>query len=252
MNPGRETQAAREIAHGRTLARDDPERTWGWATPAGRRRARRRAELVASAAALGPGKRVLEVGCGTGLFTEYFAATGAHIVAVDISPELVAKARARGLPADRVALIAKPFEECAHDGPFDAVVGNSILHHLAVEDALRHMVRLLRPGGLLSFAEPNLLNPQIFVQKTIPWIKRLAGDSPDETAFIRWQLARRLRGAGFDEIRIVPFDWLHPATPERLIGFIEQAGRWLEAVPVFREFSGSVIIRARRPVASAT
>lgn len=62
-------------------------------------RAERRAELIAKGAGLRPGVRVLEIGCGTGMFTEMFARTGAQIVAVEISEALLEKARARHLPA---------------------------------------------------------------------------------------------------------------------------------------------------------
>src|SRR5215470_6599353 len=89
----------REIEHGKRLAALETETVWGWGTPAGRLRAKRRAMLIGEGARLGPGVRVLEIGCGTGLFTEAFAATGADIVAVDISPELVDIAKRRGLPA---------------------------------------------------------------------------------------------------------------------------------------------------------
>ena len=89
--PGR---ASREIEHGRKLAATDTEVIWGWGTPAGIRRAHRRADLLAAGAGLGPGVRALEIGCGTGLFTEMLAATGAGIVAVDISEELLDKAPA--------------------------------------------------------------------------------------------------------------------------------------------------------------
>ncbi len=54
--------------------------------------------MIISGADLKPGLRVLEIGCGTGLFTEMFARTGAHLVAVDISGELLEFAHGRGLP----------------------------------------------------------------------------------------------------------------------------------------------------------
>ena len=95
-------RADREIRHGEWLAAHDTETVWGWGTSAPRVRARRRADLIIAGAALSSGKRVLEIGCGTGMFTEMFAATGARIVAVDISPELLQKARARRLPASHV------------------------------------------------------------------------------------------------------------------------------------------------------
>src|SRR5207248_152965 len=87
------SRAEREILHGRHLAVLETETVWGWGTPAGQLRARRRAGLIVEGARLSPGQRALEIGCGTGLFTEIFASRGAEIVAVDISGELLDKAR---------------------------------------------------------------------------------------------------------------------------------------------------------------
>ncbi len=240
------TRAEREIQHGRILARADPEEIWGWATPAGRVRARRRADLIATASKLRPGMRALEIGCGTGLFTEMFARSGAHLVAVDISEDLLQKARGRGLPPERVLFLEKRFEDCDVEGPFDAVIGNSILHHLDLDSALLRIYALLKPGGTLSFAEPNMLNPQIALQKNIPWLKTRLGDSPDETAFIRWPFRKALLAAGFQEVVITPFDWLHPATPVTMISLVSKIGRFLEAIPGLRELGGSLLIQGER------
>jgi 2-polyprenyl-3-methyl-5-hydroxy-6-metoxy-1,4-benzoquinol methylase len=236
-----------EIEHGRKLSQHGAELIWGWGTPAGKVRAMRRAELIAHGARLGPGVRALEIGCGTGLFTELFAETGAHITAVDISRDLLKEAWNRGLPKDRVVFVEKPFEECEVDGPFDAVIGSSILHHLDLGVSLPRMLGLLRPGGRVSFAEPNMLNPQILLQKNIPWLKERLGDSPDETAFVRFSLEKQLRACGFEGISIKPFDWLHPFTPRRFIHAVSAVGRLLEAAPLMREFAGSLSIRCRRP-----
>jgi 2-polyprenyl-3-methyl-5-hydroxy-6-metoxy-1,4-benzoquinol methylase len=236
-----------EIAHGYKLVQNDPEKVWGWGTPAGQLRALRRAKMIISGADLKPGLRVLEIGCGTGLFTEMFANTGAHLVAVDISGELLKFAHARKLTSDRVQFLEKRFEECSEDGPFDAVIGSSILHHLEIKDALFEIYSLLKPGGIMCFAEPNMLNPQIFVQKNIPWAKKRLGDSPDETAFVRWSLRSLLLKAGFEKEEIKPFDWLHPATPVRCINYINFLGRLLEKIPVIREFAGSLYIKCQRP-----
>ena len=240
-------RAAHEIDHGRWLAAGAPEEIWGWGTPAGRVRATRRAQLIAEAAGLVPGCHALEIGCGTGLFTSYFAESGARVLAVDISRELIELADKRGLPADRVRFLVRRFEECALDGPCDAVIGSSVLHHIEVAVALPRIYSLLRPGGRMAFAEPNMLNPQIAVQKNVPMIKRWLGDSPDETAFIRWRLRRLLSRCGFVGISITPFDWLHPSTPRPLIDAVSGVGRLFERVPIVREFAGSLVIAALRP-----
>jgi 2-polyprenyl-3-methyl-5-hydroxy-6-metoxy-1,4-benzoquinol methylase len=237
----------REIVHGYLLAQSDPEAVWGWRTLAGRLRAARRAEMIASGALLQPGICALEIGCGTGLFTEMFAATGAQLVAVDISPDLLDIARARGLSADRVQFLQKRFEDCDVNAPFDAVLGSSVLHHLDIEAALTRIFELLKPQGIMSFAEPNMLNPQIMIQKNIWWLKRYLGDSPDETAFVRYRLRKLLLRAGFVDIQITPFDWLHPATPAAMISPVQKVGLILEKIPLMREFAGSLYIRCCRP-----
>jgi SAM-dependent methyltransferase len=241
------SRASHEIEHGKKLSMGHPEDIWGWGSPAGQLRAKRRAAIIARGAGLRPGMRALEIGCGTGNFTEMFALHGAHLIAVDISPELLEEARRRNLPPDRVQFVERRFEDCNIDGPFDAVIGSSVLHHLDMDEAMPRILTLLKPGGVISFAEPNMMNPQILVQKNVPWVKERLGDSPDETAFVRWQFARQLRRAGYTDIFIRPFDWLHPATPAPMIGSIRGLGRILERVPLVQEFAGSLFIRARAP-----
>jgi ubiquinone/menaquinone biosynthesis C-methylase UbiE len=243
------SRAEHEIAHGRYLAARDPDTLWGWGTPAGQLRANRRARMIAAGAALGPGVRALEIGCGTGLFTEHFARTGADIVAIDISPELLARARQRPIATGRVTFVLGRFEDLAIDERFDAVIGSSVLHHLDLESALPTIFRLLKPGGACSFAEPNMLNPQVFLERHVPAVRRRLHVSPDETAFVRWKFAQQLSAHGFADVRIVPFDWLHPYTPRPLIKIVMTAGRAIEHVPIVREFSGSLAMTCRRPAA---
>jgi 2-polyprenyl-3-methyl-5-hydroxy-6-metoxy-1,4-benzoquinol methylase len=241
-------RAKNEIAHGKVLAQGDTEAIWGWGTPAGRLRAERRARLIAEGAGLRPGVRALEIGCGTGMFTEMFARTGAQIVGVDISEALLEKARTRNLPTAQVQFLAKRFEECDVDGPFDVVIGSSVLHHLDIEAALAKMYSLLKPGGRLSFAEPNMLNPQIFLERKLAFIRPLFWYvSPDETAFVRWSLRALLEKTGLQEVYLQPFDWLHPAIPSPLIPLVLHIGHWVEKTPGLREFAGSLLICGRRP-----
>ena len=235
-----------EISHGSFLSQGDTERLWGWGTPAGRVRSRRRADLIARAANLTRDAHVLEVGCGTGIFTEYFASTGSKLIAVDISPELLEKARKRNLPADRVLFKESRFEDCDIDGPFDAVIGSSVLHHLDIDSALTKIYNLLKPGGFLCFAEPNAINPQVYFM--FRFRQYFPEVSPDENPFMRWRLKDKLIKAGFEVSKITPFDWLHPASPPALIGVIDKMGQLMEKIPLLREFAGSLLIFARRPI----
>ena len=123
-----------------------------------------------------------------------------------------------------------------------------MLHHLDVQRSVARIFELLRPGGTIAFAEPNMLNPQIFLERRFCHLPIFSHVSPDETAFVRWTLAALLEKAGFTGITIRPHDWLHPATPRPFIGAVRRLGAALERTPLVRELSGSHLILARRPM----
>lgn len=240
-------QQASEVRHGRRIA-THAEDVWGWSTLAGRQRAERRAALLLQCSGIAPGQRVLEIGGGTGLFTERLARCGATLFTVDVSPDLLQRARRRLQTTAHVLpvladVVALPFP----DQSMDAVVGSSILHHLPLPLSLPEIYRVLRPGGAVAFAEPNMLNPQIMIQKHVPFIKRWMGDTPDETAFVRWPLARAFRAAGFVDMVVEPYDFLHPWTPDLIVPLVRRLGCVMERLPLFKEIAGSLIIGGRRP-----
>jgi SAM-dependent methyltransferase len=233
---------AKEIQHGRFLAEHGAGEIWNWESPAGKLRWARRVKMLSKH--LGPGMSVLELGCGAGYFTRELACSGAEVVAIDVSPELLEIATANCSAPNVRYEIQNAYELSYPDAVFDSVVGSSVLHHLEIEAALREIYRVLKPGGRIAFTEPNMVNPQIAIQKNVPWVKRKLGDSPDETAFFRWPLRRLLEVTGFREVRIDPFDFLHPKTPVPLVNRLNAVGRFLESVPVISEFAGSLYIRA--------
>ena len=235
-------RVTKEIRHGRFLAKYGAGEIWNWESPAGKLRWARRVKMLSKH--LGAGMRVLELGCGTGYFTRELARSRADIVAIDVSPELLEIARANCSGRNVRYEIQNASALSYPDGVFDSVVGSSVLHHLEIEEALREIHRVLKAGGTIYFTEPNMLNPQIAVQKNVPWVKRKLGDSPDETAFFRWPLRRLLEQTGYRDVRIDPFDFLHPKTPASLVDRLDALGRFLENVPVISEFAGSLYIRA--------
>lgn len=231
-----------EIEHGKYLLAHGAGEVWNWETPAGRIRWARRVKMLTSH--LQRGQRVLELGCGTGYFTRALAATGAQITAIDISPELLEVAR-RDCPQDGVTFeVQNAYALSYEDETFDSVVGSSVLHHLEIDSALHEIQRVLKASGVIYFTEPNMMNPQIALQKNIPAIKKRLGDSPNETAFFRWPLQRRLEGAGFRDVLVTPFDFLHPRLSIPWINLFQVVGERLERTPLLAEFAGSLYIRA--------
>lgn len=91
-----------------------------------------------------PGERILDLGCGDGQLTERIAATGASVVGIDASPQMVAAARSRGVKADQGPAEKLPYP----DHIFEAVFSNAVLHWVRGQDEMLSQVRrVLGPGG---------------------------------------------------------------------------------------------------------
>ena len=89
------------------------------------------------------GERILDLGCGDGVLSTELALSGAVVIGVDASPELVIAARARGVDA-RVM----DGHTLAFEGDFDAVFSNAALHWMQQPDrVLAGVRRALKPGG---------------------------------------------------------------------------------------------------------
>lgn len=106
-----------------------------------------RAESLLELLKPGPGERVLDLGCGTGQLTGRIAESGADVIGLDSSPEMIEEARRRfpDLQFD---------EGDAHDfayaEPFDAIFSNATLHWIQEPDRLvRCVAQALKPAGRL-------------------------------------------------------------------------------------------------------
>jgi trans-aconitate methyltransferase len=96
-----------------------------------------------------PGERILDVGCGTGQLTADIAKSGADVIGLDQSAEMIATAK-NNFPQVRfeVADIAA----AEYDKEFDAVFSNAALHWVRnQEGAITAIGRALKPGGRLVF-----------------------------------------------------------------------------------------------------
>ncbi|MGO8885311.1 MAG: class I SAM-dependent methyltransferase [Streptosporangiaceae bacterium] len=114
---------------------------------------------VIAAARVRPGEQAVDLGCGNGQLSLPLAEQGANVLAVDVSPGMVAdlltEARGRGLSGlDAVAL---PIERLTlPEASLDLVVSSYALHHLRDGDKAKAMdaaFRWLRPGGRLVLAD---------------------------------------------------------------------------------------------------
>ena len=120
-------------------------------------------DRVLTVATVGPGKKVLDIGTGTGTLALGGLKRGAVVVGLDPSEKMLALAREKteGLGATATVptflLVAEPFLAIPYpDGTFDAVVSTYAFHHIPQHrqpDAVREMLRVLAPGGRLAMGD---------------------------------------------------------------------------------------------------
>jgi SAM-dependent methyltransferase len=237
---------AAERQQGERFAAGDLEKVWGWSSVAGKIRAERRAHFLTEAAALAPGIRALELGCGTGEFTMRLVESHCNLIAVDISEANVERCRARVDGRAEVVVGNIETAEGLEGREFDAIVGVSVLHHVDLDACLQSIVPLLRSGGRFAFAEPNILNPQVWAERRFALLRRIRHVLPHEVAFRARALRRSMEDAGLVVEVAEPFEFLHASTPERLIGAVKRVEQALEATPA-RSIAGSIRIAGRKP-----
>lgn len=102
-------------------------------------------------AGVGPGKRVLDVACGTGvLFPDYLARDIASLTAIDISPEMAKIAAAK---CPQAAVLCGDVQTTPLPGPFDCIViYNAFPHFPDPQGLIASLCPYLAPGGSLTVA----------------------------------------------------------------------------------------------------
>jgi SAM-dependent methyltransferase len=142
------------------------------------------------------GRRMLEVGCGTGRLAAALAErAGAEVTAVDASRAMVEQARARGVDASQARAESLPFP----DASFEAVVMRMAVHLLERPVALAEAARVLTPGGTLALAteDPSSFE-QIWFTRFFPSVPALDRARFPDAASLRAELA----AAGIDDVRV--------------------------------------------------
>ena len=127
------------------------------------------------------GKLLLDLGCGAGENSVYFAKQGARCVATDYSPGMVEVALQLAA-ANGVEIEGRTANAMALDFPdntFDLVYASNLLHHIPdPQIALKEMHRVLKPGGKACFWDPLKHNPVINVYRRMATEVRTDDEMP--------------------------------------------------------------------------
>src|SRR5579859_7696583 len=177
-----------------------------------------------------PGETILELGAGSGLWTEHLCRVlqgWNHITAAVFNADLAQAAKQKNLANVEVVLT----ENLATQFPpesFDYIIGTAILCHDAYGHNLRLLHRLLKPGGQLLFFEANHWNPQVFLKNVVPALGRWAGHARCQISMRKYQLMKVASHQGFTDIEVVPFDIVHPRAPRSLIRALQSLSYIIE------------------------
>ena len=164
---------------------------------------------------LNPEDRVLEFACGTGIVTLQVAPHVAHVRAIDISDEMVARAKAKAGSISNVEITQTDlFDPCLEEGTFDAVMAFNVLCYVEnPQQALARIRSLLKPGGMFLSAT-DCLGEKITKVGMKKFWKSHTGSMPYVAFYSMKKLEEEIAQAGFT---VLERENLFPAPPNLFV-----------------------------------
>ena len=178
------------------------------------------ADALLDAAASGPGVATLDVGTGIGTVARRAVERGAVVTAVDAEPEMVEWAAA-AVPTATVRTAVLP-DLPFGDGAFAATVANFVINHVGDPGAaVAELRRVTAIGGRVAVTIWPVPAPplQMLWHECFEAAGAVRPPTPvvdDDRNFGRTTegLEKLVRGAGLDDVRAWPIDWVHRADPQ--------------------------------------
>jgi SAM-dependent methyltransferase len=180
---------------------------------------------VLDAASVGPGTRLLDIGCGTGVAAEEASRRGARVSGIDASAPSIELARERVPSGD---FVAGEMEALPHaDGSFDVVTSFNAFQYAADPvNALREARRVARPGGTVAavtWGPPELCEAVSYMKALAPLSPPAPPGAPGPFALSAPGALEELLGKAGLEPRdggIVNVVWRFPDQPTMVRGLL--------------------------------
>ncbi|MBN2530521.1 MAG: class I SAM-dependent methyltransferase [Deltaproteobacteria bacterium] len=186
---------------------------------------------------------VLEVGCGTGLIMKEIQQMARSVKGIDISEQMLEKARARGLDVCQGVAETLPWP----DNSFDLTYSFKVLAHVEhIKEALQEMQRVLRPGGYMVAEFYNTLSIR-HLAKVLGGPGNISASRTEADVFCRWDTPREVRSylphgmvfQGFKGVRVfTPIAKIHDIVGVKSV--LQKAEKWALNSPLAR-FGGFLV-----------
>lgn len=175
------------------------------------------------------GSRVLEIGCGTGVYSEYLYKLGIDLVSIDISEEMLRIASEKNNNINHVKgdMHNLPFSNQS----FDAVVGFYVLQYSNLSVVLNEIHRVLKVCGKILFIEPNKLNLVVFAVTKVKLIKDIRHISNEASSFTDYELYNNACNK-FNNVRVNHIEY----------GSIP----FMSKLPILKRLSGSLVVQGEK------
>lgn len=190
-----------------------------------------------------PGQSILELGCGSGLFTKqlYKVSKGDNPITaatfLDHLPQ-----RKESLPVEFVSLSAFPGQ--LSDRRFDHIIVMDLHDRTSSSTFIQSIYTLLNPGGQVIFYESNPRNPFLKLRKVF---NKFTGNIDYRKLLNRKELSRTLTDSGFTNITAVYNDFVYaPFTPKG-VWVLRNLSVLLENLSLVKSLSGAILLHAQKP-----
>lgn len=209
---------------------------------------RRRALTVRHLLHVMPGERILELGAGSGMWTEHLTDVmrGENpITAAVFNEHLVMPGDMRFPNTEFIHVV--DIDADLPEETYDYIVGTLILSHDHYQETLESLYRILKPGGQLLFFEINDRNPLVLLNKFFRLTDTRGSDARRRVDVSNYDFVMTALQWGYANIEIIPYDNIYRQLPRSLLPLIQGMAFIFEQSPVLRNLCGWRYICLTKP-----
>jgi glycosyltransferase involved in cell wall biosynthesis/SAM-dependent methyltransferase len=192
-----------------------------------------------------PGHKILELGCGDGIFTRHLVVTTRNECSVTAVTFDSSARRPANLPENVNFMVLSLGVEPLGDRKFDFVIAHDMLDRRSAAWLLNQIYNLLAPGGQALFYESNPWNVILKIRRGL--MRLWQRDYDPRLLLSRPDLYELLSEVGFIRIFAVFNDFVYPPLSRHMIWILRNLSIVLENIPGIRTLAGSILLRAQKP-----